>query len=307
MTSPACGSASRCEFRWPSYGNGSRTNWIGDRIRPATQNAAALVDPPRVVRREIRPLPPDEAKRLIKAAEGHALQAFMTVALSCGLRVGEALGLRWKDTDLEAGSLAVRQALQRTGGDQALRRPLFARRRELIGELRRARGAGARVADVARLEHLLQEVRDQLATQKTSLRMVEPKSARSRRTIALPDVTVASLKAHRRRQLESRLLAGRAWQETGLVFTTRIGTPIEPSNLSKGFKTLLQEAGLPSIRLHDLRHTAATLMLTQGVSPRVVMETLGHSQISLTMNTYSHVLPELKREAAARMNKFLGA
>ncbi|HYN10938.1 MAG TPA: site-specific integrase [Vicinamibacterales bacterium] len=156
------------------------------------------------------------------------------------------------------------------------------------------------------LEESLRGVRQRLASVKTSIQMVEPKSARSRRTIALPEVTVATLRAHRREQLESRLAAGSEWRDAGLVFTTSIGTPIEQSNLSKSFKALLKDAGLPPIRLHDLRHTAATLLLTQGVSPRVIMETLGHSQISLTMNTYSHVLPELQREAAAKMDAALG-
>ena len=89
------------------------------------------------------------------------------------------------------------------------------------------------------------------------------------------------------------------------MFTPRIGTPIEPSNLTKDFKRLLKKAGLPDIRFHDLRHTAATFLLAQGVDPRTIMETLGHSQISLTLNTYSHVLPTLQEDAAERMNRML--
>jgi integrase len=77
------------------------------------------------------------------------------------------------------------------------------------------------------------------------------------------------------------------------------------SNLSRAFKSLLAEAGLPRIRIHDLRHTAATPPLAQGVDPRTIMETLGHSQISLTLNTYAHVLPRLRRDAAHRMNQIL--
>ena len=163
------------------------------------------------------------------------------------------------------------------------------------------------MSEIDRLRAAFRNIRGRLAVIKTSLNIVEPKSARSRRTIALPAVTVAALRRHRRQQLKARLAAGKNWRDTGLVFTTSIGTPIEPSNLAKAFKRLLTDADLPSIRLHDLRHTAATLLLTQGVSPRVVMETLGHSQISLTMNTYSHVLPELQREAAEKMNALLSA
>src|SRR6266550_4709895 len=79
----------------------------------------------------------------------------------------------------------------------------------------------------------------------------------------------------------------------------------EPRNVTRQFKALLTAAKLPDTRLHDLRHSCATLLLAQGVNPRVVMETLGHSQVSLTLNTYSHVLPALQRDAAARMNAVL--
>lgn len=135
--------------------------------------------------------------------------------------------------------------------------------------------------------------------------LVEPKSERSKRAVALPHVAILALRAHRVQQRKERLLAGRDWQETGLVFTTRTGRPIEPSNLTKEFGRVLKKAALPRVRFHDLRHTAATFLLAQGVDPRTIMETLGHSQISLTLNTYSHVLPTLKRDAAALMNSIL--
>jgi integrase len=100
--------------------------------------------------------------------------------------------------------------------------------------------------------------------------------------------------------------AGPLWQEWGLVFTTAVGTPLDSSNVRRAFKRLLRAAGLPAtVRLHDLRHTATTLLLAQGVHPRLVMETLGHSQISLTLDTYSHVLPALRQEVAERMDAIL--
>jgi integrase len=114
------------------------------------------------------------------------------------------------------------------------------------------------------------------------------------------------LTGHYLRQLEERLLAGSRWQETGLVFTTGVGTPIEPSNLTKDFQRLLRTANVPRVRFHDLRHTAATLLLAQGVDARTIMETLGHSQISLTLNTYAHVLSTLQADAARRMDHALG-
>jgi integrase len=137
------------------------------------------------------------------------------------------------------------------------------------------------------------------------LQLVEVKTNRSRRVVSMPRMAVAALRLHRPRQLEDRLLAGSRWHETGFVFTTSIGTPIEPRNVSRSFHCLLKRAGLPRSRFHDLRHSFATMLLIQGTSPRVVMEMLGHSQISLTMNTYSHVMPALQQDAAARLEALL--
>lgn len=138
-------------------------------------------------------------------------------------------------------------------------------------------------------------------------RLVEPKSATGRRTIELPPLAVAALKEHRRRQAEERLRAGSEWRnEWGLVFTTVLGTPIHPANLVHySFYRLLAKAGLPRIRFHDLRHTCATLLLEAGEHPKVVQEMLGHSSIQLTLDTYSHVTPALRRQAAERMQQLL--
>ena len=134
---------------------------------------------------------------------------------------------------------------------------------------------------------------------------VLPKSERGRRVVTLPDFAVDALRRHRAAQGRERLGAGSAWTDLGLVFSTPIGTPLDYSNLRREFRRLLKNAALPPMRIHDLRHTCATLLLAQGVNPRVVMETLGHSQIGLTLGTYSHVLPEVHRDAATRMNTIL--
>lgn len=105
--------------------------------------------------------------------------------------------------------------------------------------------------------------------------------------------------------MAERLAAGEKWQEQGLVFPSSVGTPLDPRSLARSFARLCDRADIRRPRFHDLRHTFATLLLAQGVSPRVVMETLGHSQISLTMDTYSHVLPVLQRDAADRMEAAL--
>ncbi len=95
------------------------------------------------------------------------------------------------------------------------------------------------------------------------------------------------------------------WEHSELLFTTQYGRPLDGTVVSHHFHRQLDRAGLPQRRFHDLRHSCATLLLVQGVSPRVVMDVLGHSQIALTMNTYSHVPPELKRDAASRMEDLI--
>src|SRR2546421_3878535 len=130
----------------------------------------------------------------------------------------------------------------------------------------------------------------------------EPKTAKSRRKIVLPQFVVDVLKQHRIKQLEARLQAGEAWIDRDLVFCNAWGDYFPFSTLDDWFHVLLKEAGLPRIRFHDLRHSAATLLLTMGVHPKVVQELLGHSQIRMTLDTYSHVLPSMQQEAMNRLN-----
>ncbi|NLE73911.1 MAG: site-specific integrase, partial [Actinobacteria bacterium] len=127
--------------------------------------------------------------------------------------------------------------------------------------------------------HALQRIDGQL-------RLVPPKSNSSIRAIPIPDVAMHALKRHQIRQEEEARAAGCKWTESGFVFTTSIGTPLDGDNVTKRFKRLLREAGIRDQRFHDLRHCCGTLLVAQGVHPRVVMEILGHSQISVTMNTY---------------------
>ena len=135
--------------------------------------------------------------------------------------------------------------------------------------------------------------------------LVEPKSRAGRRTIKLPDALRDALRVHRVRQTEQRLAAGNVWEDRGFVFCQPTGRPIDRRRDWQDWKTLLKAAGVRDARLHDARHTAATLLLQQGVPARVVMDILGHSQISLTLGTYSHVVLELAQEAAERMGKAL--
>ncbi len=218
------------------------------------RNAAALVDPPRAVRTEVRPMTVEEARKFLAVIEGDRLEAVYRVAISLGLRMGEVLGLSWDDVDLSAGELRVRQALQRVDGRLILK---------------------------------------------------EPKTERSRRTLVLPAALVASLRVHRARQAQERLKLGSQWVDSGLAFTTPLGTPLEPSNVLKRFKAHLASAGLPDQRFHDLRHCATSLLIAQRVPIEVIRSILGHAHISTTLDIYAHILPDAHREAAERMDAIL--
>jgi integrase len=149
-------------------------------------------------------------------------------------------------------------------------------------------------------------VRRALVRRKKQWSFQEPKTARSRRTVFLPTPLVQKLISHKRKQAEQRLLAGAFWQANNLVFCSETGTPLSIPNLTyRYFRPILEKAELPRIRLYDLRHTCATLLLIAEENPKVVSERLGHSTIVLTLDTYSHVLPTMQQKATARLEKLL--
>ncbi len=173
--------------------------------------------------------------------------------------------------------------------------------------LRRGEILGLRWADVdleaatLRVARQLQRMRD-----RSGLRFATPKGGKGR-TISLPPRAVEALRAHRARQAEERLRAGSLYRDGNLVFATQVGTPLEPSNIDRrSFKPLLREAGLPDVRFHDLRHTCATLLLSRGVNPKFVQELLGHADVGLTLNTYSHYIPSMGDQTALAMEGALG-
>ncbi|MGW2301704.1 tyrosine-type recombinase/integrase [Streptomyces sp. NPDC001809] len=132
----------------------------------------------------------------------------------------------------------------------------------------------------------------------------DPKGRRRKQTLPLPAICVAPLRRQRLKQAAARERAGEKWTETGYVFTTRTGQPIEPRNLYRSFTRVAKNAGLRVVRLHDARHGTA-LLTAAGVPPRVVMEILGHSQIAVTMNVYTHVVQDTQREAVSHMDRLL--
>lgn len=219
------------------------------------RNVASLVDPPRVQQHEVRVLSPDETKHLLDAARGEAIGPLVVLAVSTGLRLGEALALEWTDIDLERRQLRVTKSLQRARGE---------------GQV-----------------------------------LVETKTRRGRRNIILPIKTVEALRFLQSTQRDVRRSAGKEWHDLGFCFTTSSGRPLDQRDVLRSFRRILRKAKLPRMRFHDLRHSCASLLLAEGISPRVVMETLGHSRIAVTMDTYAHVMPALQRDAADAMDRSL--
>ena len=220
------------------------------------RNVAGLVDPPRAKYKEVRVLSPEETTRLLEAARGDPIESLVVLAVSTGLRLGEALGVKWRDIDIERRQMRIDKSLQRISG--------------------------------------------------AGLVLSETKTPRSRRTIVLPVIAAEALRRRSADQRADRRAFGPTWPESGLVFTSSTGHPLDPRNVQRSFRRIVRKAKLPRMRFHDLRHSCASLLLAQGIAPRVVMETLGHSRISVTMDTYAHVIPALQREAADAIDRSLG-
>jgi integrase len=131
--------------------------------------------------------------------------------------------------------------------------------------------------------------------------LTEPKTSRGRRSVVIDSRTAGILKEHRRTQLEDRLALGEAYVDQGLVFCRPDGSPIRPDALAEQFVEAVKASGLPPIRLHDLRHTHATLALQAGIHLKIVSERLGRSSVAFTLDTYSHVVPALEEAAAEQL------
>jgi integrase len=150
------------------------------------------------------------------------------------------------------------------------------------------------------------QVRRTLATAKGGPQLTAPKTKGSRRTVRLTQSAVKVLRSHLERQLGEIDRAGSLWRENGLIFASETGDPLDRRYITTHrFKPLLKRAGLPQIRFHDLRHTCATLLLGRNVNPKIVSEMLGHASIAITLDTYSHVLPNMQSEAAKAMEDAL--
>ncbi len=156
------------------------------------------------------------------------------------------------------------------------------------------------------LEGGLIRVRYTLTRNKGSLLLGEPKTKRSRRTVRLTKAAVVALEGHRQCQMEQIGRLGDLYEEQDLVFATERGTLVTPTNLrERYFAPLLKKAGLPTVRFHDLRQTCATLLLSRNVNPKIVSEMLGHASIAITLDTYSHVLPNMQDSAVKALEDAL--
>lgn len=215
-----------------------------------TRNPCDGVDPPKVTKRRVTPLTPEQAKNLLMISQTNRFHAVYVLALTTGMRQGELFALQWSDIDLKAGVLQVRHSLENVSGNVQLK---------------------------------------------------EPKTASSRRQIALPTIAVEALRARQADAMREGL-AG-----CSIVFPATDGGFLQRANFHKwSWGPIRTAAGIPGFHFHDLRHSSASLMLADGVNVKAIQAILGHSNISMTLDTYSHLMPDSQRKAAATFDRLLG-
>ena len=218
------------------------------------RNVAALAQGPRIPRGHARALTIDEVRALLGQAKGDRHEVAFVLLVETGMRLGELLGLRWEDVDLDGRQLQIRQTLSSLGG---------------------------------------------------RIILSEPKTASSRRPYELSPQAIEALRAHWVRQASERLAAGEVWVASGQVIATEIGTPVDPSNFRRRFAKVSAAAGIEKCHPHELRHTAASLMLSRDVPLHIVADVLGHSSISVTKDVYGHLVAGERRKATDAIGEAL--
>lgn len=222
-------------------------------------NPCDACEPPRAEKHEIQPLSTEEISAFLKACEGHKYEKLYTVVLFSGMRIGEAMGLRWSCVDFENGTITIDHQLQKE----------------------RVRGGGG------------------------TYRLFETKTSTTR-TLTLAAHVMAVLREVKREQAQYRLMLGTEWKnEMNLVFTHENGGHLTYHTVWACFKRIVESAGFSSARIHDLRHTFASISLESGDDLKTVSKALGHSKIGTTGDIYAHVTEKMRRESAARMDAFI--
>ncbi len=232
------------------------------------RNVSEATTLPKQEKKEMRVLTTEEQDKFLKILSENKSGIIFKLDLASGMRRGELLGLRWKDVDLKEGVLRVNQSLSRTKVNF-----------------------------------------DKESTEnKTAIMIQKPKTKKGERSIPLFSSIISDLKEHKMAEKAKFQTLGwddikiKQYFKDGFVFTNELGGHIEPRNLTRKFYALVKAAGIPKANLHALRHSLATRLLEMNVSPKVVQEILGHSTITLTLDTYSHVMPELKRDAVDKLS-----
>lgn len=215
------------------------------------KNAAKVVRPPRPDSEEMRVWNKEELTEFLRSTEQSRYHIAYVILSATGMRLGEALGLKWSDIDFQRSKIKVQRALAYTGKGYEIQRP---------------------------------------------------KTKSGVRNIDVPPNVLKQLLVHKEKQAVEQSKAQELWEANDWVVASVLGRPIQQHNIRMQFHKSVQRAGLPRIRMHDLRHTHATLLLEKGVHPKSVQERLGHSDVSLTLNTYSHVSPSLQEAAAMLIN-----
>ena len=202
----------------------------------------------------MRTLTPDEVEKLLDAGKDEYCYPLVYMALSCGLRQAELLGLRWRDIDLDMCGISVTQVYYKRRGVSLFK---------------------------------------------------EPKTAHSRRRVAMTPKLAVFLRQYKASREVLYLETGKILSPDSLVFTSFRGEPLSPSTVMNSFKRIRAKAGLSGVRFHDLRHTFASLMLMRGAKPKVISEALGHASVAFTMDTYSHIIEGMQEDAMALLDGVL--
>ncbi|MDR7278399.1 tyrosine-type recombinase/integrase [Catenuloplanes atrovinosus] len=271
------------------------------------RNAASLAKAPRLDEHEIEPFTVEEAQRLLAVAATRRNGVRFALALALGLRKGEALGLKWRRIDLERGLLRTPKQLQRHRWEHGCGDP------RACGAARHKREPCPK--DCRRHQRACPPPCPPTCTRHASscpdrhgggLREVDVKSRAGRRGVGIPAPLIKALREHREAQKKEREKAADLWEEGDWVFTQENGRPIDPRADHDAWKALLKEAGMRDARLHDARHTAATMLLVLGVPVRAVMEIMGWSQMSMSTR-YQHLTPQLIDGVAGQVAGLLWA